>query len=398
MNCQQSEIMFETLSRLAPPAALGTTHACRLCNHPAHPFTAVDFNKSCNNLPLERTGVLVEYFRCQRCELIFTDFFDRWSSDDFSRHIYNDRYIVVDPEYRMIRAKRTAEEIAPSFAGGEQCRILDYGSGAGSFEAEMRQRGFGNFASYDPFSQVERPQGQFDIVTCFDVIEHSPTPQQTLADIMSYVAPGGLALVGQTLQPADIDYQRGRWWYIAPRNGHVTFFSCETLHVYASANGLEFADFGNLFALTRAEPSDLTRKFIARRHPQSRRIVLHAPSKATGTQETWHEAEGEGTAAFRWTRLAEVSLGMHPTPRGLFRVVLRHLGARSKTFLEQSRICVGTQEQKISVHEDDIFAVFDLPFEAVREISLCTPQPFSDASAGTGTDLRAVGLAIACQA
>ena len=43
----------------------------------------------------------------------------------------------------------------------------------------------------------------------FDVIEHSPDPRATLADIMSFVADGGVALIGQTLQPADIVLQRG---------------------------------------------------------------------------------------------------------------------------------------------------------------------------------------------
>jgi hypothetical protein len=206
-----------------------------------------------------------------------------------------------------------------------------------------------------------------------------------------------VALIGQTLQPADITTLRGDWWYMSPRNGHVTLFSCETLHLYALDNGFEFVDFGDLFALTRTDKSDLTRTIIARRRPQRRRIELHAPAATSGTQEAWHEAEVSSIAAFRWTRAADVCLGLHDTPRGLFRVVLRHVATRGEAFLKQSRIRVGTHERPISVHEGDLFAVFDLPFEAVREISLRTPEPYSDASAGTGADLRPVGLAIACE-
>lgn len=396
MDLSPNYSLYEAILKLRPAAALDTMRACKLCNHPAHPFATVDFNKSCNALPLERSGVLVEYFRCQRCELLFTDFFDRWSADDFSHYIYNGGYDDVDPEYRSVRPLRSASELAPSLAGAEHCRILDYGSGTGAFAVAMNGLGFGNVTSYDPFSQPDRPYGAFDIVTCFDVIEHSPAPRDILSDIMSFVAPGGLALIGQTLQPSDIGTQRGGWWYVAPRNGHVTFFSCETLHLHAQACGLEFADFGDLFALTHADQSDLTSTIIARRRPQLRRIVIQAPAAASVPHEAWHEAEGGSHGAFRWSRAADVCLGLYDTPRGLFRVVIRHVATRGADFLAQSRIRVGKQEQPISVHEGDLFAVFDLPFEAVREISLRTPEPYSEAAAGSGADLRAVGLAIAC--
>lgn len=399
-------MMKETIGRdtlvaimaLQPPATIGAVRACKLCEHPAHHFDTVDFNTSCDRVALSRSGISIEYFRCQRCELIFTDFFDRWSSEDFRAHIYNDHYALVDPEYESVRPMRSVEELAPSLAGAEECRILDYGSGAGLFEAGLRAHGFAHVESYDPFSRPERPEGTFDIVTCFDVIEHSPTPRRTLSDIMSFVAAGGVALIGQTLQPADVRMQRGNWWYIAPRNGHVTMFSCESLHLYARAEGLGFTDFGGLFALDHGDQSVLTRTIIARRRPQIRRVVLHAPAAASGTYETWHEAEETPFGSFRWTRAAHVGLGLHATPRGLFRVVLSHLGRRDDDFLARSRIRVGAHEQAIEVHEGDLFAVFDLPSEAVREISLRTPVPYSEAAAGNGPDLRPVGLAIACTA
>jgi hypothetical protein len=58
---------------------------------------------------------------------------------------------------------------------------------------------------------------------------------------------------------------------------------------------------------------------------------------------------------------------------------------------------VGRQERAIAVHESTLFAVFDLPFAAKREIALATPVPCSEAPTGDGPDLRPVGLAIKCE-
>ena len=41
-----------------------------------------------------------------------------------------------------------------------------------------------------------------------------------LADMASFLAPGGAIVFSQPLQPADIETIRGAWWYVAPRNGH----------------------------------------------------------------------------------------------------------------------------------------------------------------------------------
>ncbi len=394
------EAEHRTLQERLSNAPAGTPvrmgRPCKLCNHPAHHMDYVDFNKSCNDYPLGRSGILVEYFRCQRCELIFTDFFDNWSNDDFSSYIYNSDYIKVDPDYEIVRPRHSAEELARSLEGAEQKRFLDYGSGSGAFAREMGRLGFASIESYDPFSHPVPPSGKFDLITCFDVIEHSPDPRRTLAEIMSYLADDGCLLVGQTLQPANIAAIRGDWWYVAPRNGHVTFYSSETMHFYADANALRFDDFGNLFALTREHRSELTETIVARRHPQPRRVLLGAPASGGGPYSGWHEAEPTPQGAFRWTREVDVGLGTHPTPIGEFRVILRYKGAISPDFLRASRIRVGTYESPILSHEDILYALFDFPDAGLRDISLRQPPVPSPASLGNGDDRRPLGLAISC--
>lgn len=387
--------MLERLPAKNASAEVRSTRACKLCNHPAHHFDYVDYNKSCNNFPLGRSGILIEYFRCQRCELIFTDFFDAWSNEEWARFVYNDEYINVDPDYEIGRPRHSAEDLARSLDGAQTARMLDYGSGSGAFAREMHRLGFPSVETYDPFSHPVPPTGKFDIITCFDVIEHSTDPAHTLAEIMGHLAEDGCLLVGQTLQPADIAAIRGDWWYVAPRNGHVTFYSSETMHLHAEANGLRFDDFGDLFALTRRRRSDLSEAIIARRHPKVRRAVLGAPA-AGGDYSGWHAAEITPDGPFRWTREADVGLGTHATPIGEFRVILGYQGSVTPGFLRASAIRAGTHESPIHVHEDTLYALFDFPRAGRRDISLRQPPVPSPASLGLGDDGRHLGLAINC--
>lgn len=375
---------------------IGETRECKLCGYPAHSFANVEFNQSCNSYPFPKSYILVEYFRCQRCELLFTDMFDNWTDEDFRAFIYNDEYILVDPEYGGERGRRMAADLVPTFDGLQDRRILDFGSGSGAFVQELRRHGFRDVTSYDPFSSNILPEGKFDLITCFEVIEHTPQPKGTFEHLLALMARDGCLLIGQTLQPPNITSLREKWWYLAPRNGHCTTYSPETFFWYTQTKGLVFADFGNLFALTTTMASPAVQAIIAKRRPQPRRIVLFAPPPGDGPHASWHDGEGSPSGTFRWTREQRVCFGTFPTPAGSLRVTMRHLGQRSDAFLEACRINVGGVESPVSVHEDDVFALVDLPFEARREINLITPLPQSDLGLGIGSDSRPVGLAVAC--
>ena len=73
-----------------------------------------------------------------------------------------------------------------------QGRILDYGCGRG-FCAESL-----GLEKYDPYWFPDYPQGYFDTITChyvLNVIEAEVERLQVLEDIMSLLAPGGIAYV-----------------------------------------------------------------------------------------------------------------------------------------------------------------------------------------------------------
>jgi hypothetical protein len=228
------------LPRLSRDNALVAAVACKLCGSPALFFDVVDFNKSTGGYAFGPSGINVPWHRCDVCGFLFTPFFDNWSPEHFAQFIYNEDYVLVDPDYLSARPKGMAVHIARLLCGFEGVRILDYGSGTNLLGQDLREFGFAHVESYDPFSSPTRPPGPFDLITCVEVIEHSPSPLAILADMRSFLVEDGCILIGESLQPADIDHIRCGWWYVAPRNGHVSTFAARTFATLAERTGLIF--------------------------------------------------------------------------------------------------------------------------------------------------------------
>ena len=165
------------LPRLNLKSRTASSIPCKICGRQAPFFDAVDFLKCTAGYPFGPSGILVPYHRCEACGFLFTPFFDNWTQHAFQRFIYNDDYIVVDPEYIGARPIRVAERFADLLAPARGSRVLDWGAGSGIFAAEMVRRGF-MAEGYDPFSAPDMPVGKFDIITCIEAIEHVPEPMR----------------------------------------------------------------------------------------------------------------------------------------------------------------------------------------------------------------------------
>jgi 2-polyprenyl-6-hydroxyphenyl methylase/3-demethylubiquinone-9 3-methyltransferase len=233
---------MNSFAPIVPPSV-----ACKCCGGSAKLYGLVDFNKNCeafnNRFPLPLAGIPVYYHRCGTCGLIFTVAFDSFSKDDFARHIYNETYALVDPEYAEGRPTSNAGNIERAFGGTKQLRILDYGGGNGKLAELLTAAGFANVRTYDPFvpASSKLPTQKFQLITCFEVVEHSPTPMSTFAEMVSLLAEGGLIWLSTLAQPANIDQLRLNWWYAGPRNGHVTLYSVQALERMGQAFGLNYA-------------------------------------------------------------------------------------------------------------------------------------------------------------
>lgn len=209
--------------------------ACKICRQPAPLYGIVDFNRCCqipNAVSLPPSGDIVAYRRCTACGFLFTDAVDDWSEAQFKTHIYNDGYGAVDPDYTQTRPRNNAELVKQLFGAGKaDCRVLDYGGGNDVLCAELRAAGFPVAITYDPFvAEFARPpDGRFNLITCFETLEHMPDPLAGIAAIVTHLDEPGLVLFSTLLQPDDIDQLKLNWWYVGPRNGHISLFSRDAL-------------------------------------------------------------------------------------------------------------------------------------------------------------------------
>jgi tetratricopeptide (TPR) repeat protein len=225
--------------------------SCKICRGRSPLFGVVDFHKSCmegQGRRLALSGVPVYYRRCERCGFLYTEFFDAWPEAAFAERIYNADYLQVDPDAAERRPANNAGLVAEAFAGmRESISILDYGGGSGRLAELLRERGF-NAATYDLFSQHrEKPQGRYDLITCFEVLEHLPNPKAMLTAMAALLktpeedGSDGMILFSTLLQPENIVETGVSWWYAGPRNGHCSLYTAQALAVLFGAAGLQVA-------------------------------------------------------------------------------------------------------------------------------------------------------------
>ncbi len=238
-----------------------TPTRCKICGASAPLYGVVDFQRCCEipggtRLPL--SGIPVYYRRCETCSFLFTDAFDGWSEAEFKTHIYNAGYLAVDPEYTEQRPRNNAGMVEQLFGAHKaEMRVLDYGGGNDVLCSALRGAGYPIAVTYDPFVAdfARRPEGTFDLVTCFETLEHMPDPMAGITAILASVAEPGLVLFSTLLQPQDFDKLGLNWWYVGPRNGHVSMFSRNALVLAWQHHGYQTASFNdNLHIAFRTLP------------------------------------------------------------------------------------------------------------------------------------------------
>jgi len=286
--------------------------SCKCCNGRTSFFAQYDFSRSCEDQKgpvFARAGVLVPYYRCKACGFVFTPYFDGWSKQDFAERIYNSDYVRADPDFAGERPRYLAEQLdlmlAPLRA---QLDILDYGGGEGRLIQELKRRGFEKGEVFDPFfSGGARPEKRFKLVIAFEVVEHAVDPGQLFRDALSFLVPDGAVFFTTALQGRKPD---PNWWYIAPRNGHISIHSAASLQRLAAADGVKCLSLnGNAHLLYRDGGSAIARQFAG----GMRDDTLYAASK-------------RGLRSYRQTANLLGDLGFGPGPKDL-----RHLARATLT-------------------------------------------------------------------
>jgi SAM-dependent methyltransferase len=254
-------LLQRLLGRPRPQARPETPVSCPVCAAPTLVLDAVDFNKNCEEgrgLMLPKAGIDVEYVLCSACRFCFAPELHKWSVEDFEEKIYNADYKKVDPDYLALRPRSNATMLDGLFHG---CRIshLDYGGGSGLLSRSLQTKGWKS-RSYDPF--VDRGArvadlGRFDLVTAFEVFEHVPDIAALFADLQLLLKPDGVLIFSTLLSDGKIaPGQPLDWWYAAPRNGHISLFSAESMWICMQKHGLNLSSASpNLHVAYREIPS-----------------------------------------------------------------------------------------------------------------------------------------------
>jgi SAM-dependent methyltransferase len=247
-----------------PPISPITMQAppCPVCGGSSEWLDALDFNKSCEEsrgMILPRSGVLVVYALCNGCAFCFAPQIYAWPPETFERWIYNEAYAEVDPDYLGVRPRANADVLSQLFPRPPAARHLDYGGGNGMLSDVLRERGW-NSSSYDPFADRGRAQesrGQFDLITAFEVFEHVPDVNALMRDLGGLLTPTGIVLFSTLMSDGEIQPNKPiKWWYAAPRNGHISLFSRKSLGVMANRMSLKLGSFSsNLHVLFRTVPT-----------------------------------------------------------------------------------------------------------------------------------------------
>jgi Methyltransferase domain len=225
---------------------------CKICGKQAPLYGVVDFHRACEipeGMRLPLSGVPVYYRRCVACGFLFTDAFDDWSEADFKSHIYNADYLKVDPDYTGKRPRNNARKVEQLFGRHKaELRVLDYGGGNDVTCTALRAAGFPIAVTYDPFvaDYAQPPQGTFNLITCFETLEHMPDPMAHIGALLANLTEPGLILFSTMLLPKDFDKQGLNWWYVGPRNGHVSIFSRDALAIAWRRHGCHTLSFNDL--------------------------------------------------------------------------------------------------------------------------------------------------------
>ncbi|WP_224369030.1 class I SAM-dependent methyltransferase [Hyalangium versicolor] len=232
--------------------------SCPICRAAdAREVLRKEFNISCNcyfegrrQYPTNEGSVL--YVECQGCGFWWAPELHGWSPQTFKRRIYNEEYRLADPPFVFERPTRLAAWVARFVRPG--MRVLDYGGGEGLLARTLREVGI-DAVSWDPFydDASEKPAGSFDLVTCFEVVEHVPDQRRLFFELAS-LSRGGVCIFSTLVRP---ERHEGDWWYASPRNGHISLHSANSMRRVCEDVGLALRDLSSEVHVMARTPSQI---------------------------------------------------------------------------------------------------------------------------------------------
>jgi 2-polyprenyl-3-methyl-5-hydroxy-6-metoxy-1,4-benzoquinol methylase len=203
------------------------------------------------------------FVSCARCTLVYVESQLR---PDAYEDVYRDRsyseiirsLVEASNDYRRVRFGAERMDIVERFAPSGR-RLLDVGCTTGFLLEEAEARGWeAHGVEANPYAadvargkglRVENgtvesasyPQGSFDAVTIFDVIEHVREPVRVLAKAAELLVPGGHVFVYTPNWDCAERLLMGSECHFIWGTNHLVYFTAETLSRALTAAGFEVA-------------------------------------------------------------------------------------------------------------------------------------------------------------
>ena len=216
-------------------------------------------------LPEHKHG---RHVKCKNCHLIYVNPIEKGSkvNKDYCERESNDVPII-----RESRLQATKSQVGLIKKYKKGTTLLDVGCGEGFFLFNASKAGYGTkgielsqdavaYAQKEfgldvearAFEEAQFPEGCFDIVTLWQVLEHVPYPLTILKEVHMVLKPGGMLAVS-TPDVGGILARifRTKWWNISRL--HINQFTSKTLK-----RMLENAGFKNVFPVSYWECIDLS--------------------------------------------------------------------------------------------------------------------------------------------
>lgn len=201
---------------------------------------------------------------CSSCTFLFTQ--DVPTQHHIGRYYISEDYIshsdtqkgLINKLYHAVRRRTLTgkKELIQNRTGMEQGRILDIGCGTGAFLHTMQAGGWAgiglepdasarskakelhNITALPSAELYNMPDGQFDAITMWHVLEHVHELQQYIDRLKELVSPDGkLFIAVPNYRSYDAAFYRSSWAaYDVPR--HLWHFSTQSMHTLMQRHGL----------------------------------------------------------------------------------------------------------------------------------------------------------------
>ena len=211
-----------------------------------------------DKLQVQDKSVSQELFtivQCQHCEFQFTN--PRPDAAHIGKYYESSAYVshnsgaqgLINRVYRVARFFTVRRKVAliAKLNGGRAGRLLDYGCGTGHFLAGAKKAGW-QVVGLEPSGRarqeaaartgqpIQEPEmltelapGSFDVITLWHVLEHVHALNETLAQLIAALKPGGQLLIAvPNVDSLDAQHYRQAWAsYDVPR--HLYHFNPGTM-------------------------------------------------------------------------------------------------------------------------------------------------------------------------